>query len=65
VVLAVPVAPPEAVRALAADADAIIALLQPADLKAVGLWYHDFSPVDDETVRQILIGAAPGTPATG
>jgi putative phosphoribosyl transferase len=57
VVVAVPVAAPDAVRRLAAEADEVICLDQPAYLAAVGQSYEDFSQVTDAEVRDFL--AAP------
>jgi putative phosphoribosyl transferase len=57
VVVAVPVASAEAVRMLAALADEVICLEQPAFFMAVGQWYADFTQVSDEEVRELL--AAP------
>lgn len=55
VVVAVPVAPSESVRTLRAEADAVIALLEPAVFAgAVGAYYQAFEPVADETVMALL-----------
>ena len=54
VVLAVPVAAPESVRALAADADEVICVQEPKRLRSVGEWYDDFTQVDDQTVVELL-----------
>jgi putative phosphoribosyl transferase len=54
VVLAVPVAAPESVRALSDDADEIVCVHQPAWLRSVGQWYDDFRQVDDQTVVDLL-----------
>ncbi len=54
VVLAVPVAAPESVKALADDADEIICVEQPVWLRSVGEWYDDFTQVDDQTVVELL-----------
>jgi putative phosphoribosyl transferase len=66
VVLAVPVAPPESVRALSAEAE-VVALHAPPDLRSVGEWYEDFGQVPDGEVVELLAAAAartggPGTP---
>ncbi len=59
VVLAVPVAPPEAVRDLSSVAE-VVALHTPRDLRAIGEWYGDFSQTpDDEVVRLLTRAAAP------
>ena len=54
VVVAAPVASPEAVRLLEELADEVVCLSVPADLRAVGLSYRDFSPVREEEVRRLL-----------
>ena len=54
VVLAVPVAAPESVAALAADADDIVCVQTPSWLRSVGQWYDDFTQVDDQTVVDLL-----------
>ena len=53
-VLAVPVAAPDALRDLTAYADATIALETPDNFGAVGAFYEDFTQVDDEQVRTLL-----------
>lgn len=60
VVLAVPVAAPDSVAALSADADEIVCVEQPASLRSVGEWYEDFTQVDDRTVVDLLERAASG-----
>ena len=54
IVLAVPVAPPEEVRALETEVDRVIALLTPANLIAIGYWYDDFTQVSDDEVVRLL-----------
>ncbi|MGE5210343.1 MAG: phosphoribosyltransferase family protein, partial [Acidobacteriota bacterium] len=68
VVLAVPVAAPESVRALASDADEIVCVEQPTWLRSVGQWYDDFTQVDDrevvdlhERAHRLHPGTEPGT----
>jgi putative phosphoribosyl transferase len=53
-VVAVPVAPPDTVRDLQAEADEVLALYQPEPFGAVGCFYDDFSQTTDEEVREIL-----------
>lgn len=53
-VLAVPVASPDTIEALAPGVERIISLLAPPDLYAIGLWYEDFSQVSDEEVVRLL-----------
>jgi putative phosphoribosyl transferase len=54
VVLAVPVAPAEAVSRLAREADDVVVLAQPEPFYAVGQWYRDFPQVDDRRVVDLL-----------
>lgn len=56
VVLAVPVAPFGWVRGLRDVADELIALITPRELRAIGLWYSDFSQSSDEEVLACLKG---------
>ena len=58
-VLAVPVAPPETIEALAADVDEVICLEQPSPFYAIGLYYVDFHQVSDEEVMAALTAATP------
>ena len=53
-VLAAPVAAPDAVAALAPEADELVCLLEPGDFRAVGQFYGDFRPVADEEVVDLL-----------
>jgi len=57
-VLAVPVASPDVVAALAREVDEVVCLRQPDPLYAIGLWYEDFRQVRDEEVARILARAA-------
>jgi putative phosphoribosyl transferase len=54
VILAVPVAPPDTLSALADEADEIVCLQAPADFRAVGQFYEDFSQTSDEEVIALL-----------
>lgn len=54
IVLAVPVAPPEAVADLRQVADEVVCLAEPATFIAVGKWYEDFQQVTDEEVCRLL-----------
>ena len=54
VICAVPVAPDDALRRLAPDADETVCLLVPPVFRAVGLWYLSFEQVEDEEVLAIL-----------
>lgn len=61
VVLAVPVAPPDAAEALRQDADDVVCLSTPAEFSAVGEWYEDFSQTSDAEVVDLL-SRSPGMP---
>ncbi|MDE3152870.1 MAG: phosphoribosyltransferase, partial [Gemmatimonadota bacterium] len=63
VVVAVPVASPEACEALARRADACIAVAQPDPFYGIGLWYHDFTQTTDDEVRRLLAARAAPEPA--
>jgi putative phosphoribosyl transferase len=56
-VVAVPVASPEACAAVDEMADRVVCLTAPAQFRAVGTWYENFSQVSDATVREILADA--------
>ncbi len=58
VLLAVPVGAPASVKLLAREADAVVCLLEPQPLWAIGLWYEDFAQVSDEEVRELLAHSA-------
>ncbi len=53
-VVAVPVAPRQAVRQLATEVDQVVCLASPEPFLAVGQWYQDFRQVGDDVVRQAL-----------
>ena len=54
VVLAVPVATPDAVAHLRTSADEVIVVDAPPELGAIGAWYADFSEVTDDQVLALL-----------
>jgi putative phosphoribosyl transferase len=58
VILAVPVAPAEAVRRLAAEADEVRVLATPEQFYAVGQWYADFPQISDDEVIALLSHSA-------
>lgn len=60
VILAVPVAPPDVIAALAAEVDEVVCLAMPEPFVAVGCHYADFTQVGDDEVRAALASA--GTP---
>lgn len=57
VVVAVPVASPEARDRIAAVADEVVCLAAPMYFSAVGQWYRDFAQTSDEEVRDLLARA--------
>jgi predicted phosphoribosyltransferase len=59
VIVAVPVAPSEAVLAVRPWCDEVLCLLCPETLFAVGQFYEDFSPVEDDQVKALLRGPSP------
>jgi putative phosphoribosyl transferase len=54
IILAVPVAPPDSLRALAPLEDEIVCPAAPPDFSAVGQWYDDFTQVSNKEVRELL-----------
>ena len=56
-VLAVPVAAPEAVEALRRDVDELVCLAAPEGFRAVGFHYDDFHQLDDDEVVAALASA--------
>lgn len=57
VVLAVPVAPPEAAQFMLPDADEVVLVEAPRRLTSVGQWYADFTQTNDEEVTGLLAAA--------
>ena len=53
-VVAVPVAPPQAVERRAYEVDEIVCVATPEDFQAVGRFYDDFSQTSDEEVIALL-----------
>ena len=58
VVLAVPVAPPQSLERLRAEADEVVVLETPQPFLAVGEWYRDFDQTTDEQVMSALARSA-------
>ncbi len=56
-VLAVPVAPSDILKALQDECDAIVCLASPEPFYAVGAWYTDFTQTDDDEVKMLLAKA--------
>ncbi len=61
-VLAVPVAPPETIESLRADADVAICLEKPAFFFAIGEFYEDFDQTTDKEVVELLDAAYRANP---
>jgi len=61
-VLAVPVAPPNRIPALRAEADEVVCLVQPTPFYAVGQFYERFDQTSDEEVRSLLDRLGPPAP---
>jgi len=57
VVVAVPVAPPDIVESLRAEADAVVCLATPEPFFGVGRWYRRFEQTSDEEVVSVLARA--------
>jgi len=53
-ICAVPVGPSDTVSALRAEADWVVCPYQPSDFHAVGIWYEDFSQLNDVQVIGML-----------
>src|SRR3989344_5360351 len=53
-ILAVPCAAPSVINGLKKDYDEVICLEVSSEFMAVGQFYRDFSPVEDEEVKKIL-----------
>jgi putative phosphoribosyl transferase len=65
VVLAAPVAPPDVVARVGADADAVVVCSTPEPFYGVGQFYADFSQVSDDEVVDLLATAARAQRAAG
>ena len=58
IVVAVPVCPPETLHEIKRVADETVILFAPDWFRGVGQFYEDFAQLDDESVRDLLAGAA-------
>ena len=56
VVVALGVAPPDAVEALRREADEVVVCVEPEPFFAVGEWYQHFEQVSDREVQELLLG---------
>lgn len=57
IVVAVPTSSRETCAELRQEADTVVCLTTPAPFYAVGAWYADFSPTEDDEVRDLLAQA--------
>ncbi len=57
-ILATPVLAWQTKETLSAYCDEIVAVLEPRDLSAIGLYYEDFHQVADDEVREALAASA-------
>jgi putative phosphoribosyl transferase len=60
VIVAVPVATPNALAVVQRAADACVCLMTPEPFYRIGVWYDDFVPVSDASVLVLLDSAARG-----
>jgi putative phosphoribosyl transferase len=63
IVVAVPVAPADAIRRLDGVPDDFVCVLTASDFRAVGQFYRDFDQTTDAQVRQLLLDHAGKVPA--
>ena len=54
------VSSPETCAEIRAEVDEIVCAITPADFRAVGQFYEDFSQATEEEVRELLASAAGG-----
>jgi putative phosphoribosyl transferase len=54
VVVAVPTAPPQTIRALEDEVDELVCLMTPEPFIAIGRWYEDFAQLTDQDVQSLL-----------
>jgi putative phosphoribosyl transferase len=64
-VLSVPVAPTETIAALRGEADEVVCLEDYDSFGAISLYYHDFTQVGDDEVRDLIARANESAPAGG
>ncbi|ODN68946.1 phosphoribosyltransferase [Methylobrevis pamukkalensis] len=58
VILALPIASPDAVSDLSREADRVVCLSQPPDFRALGFHYREFHQLDDAEVLELLAKAS-------
>lgn len=57
IILAVPVAPADAIEKFRALADEVVTVMTPSDFLAVGMWYRDFTQTSTREVVELLRAA--------
>jgi len=57
IVVAVPTAARQTCEEMRREADEVICATMPEPFHAVGSWYHDFDPIGDEEVHELLARA--------
>jgi putative phosphoribosyl transferase len=57
IIVAIPVAEPEVCEQFQTLVDAVVCLMMPKPMYAIGLWYQDFSQTSDAQVRELLARA--------
>ena len=62
-ITAIPVAAPDRLAEVRRWCDEVVCLLTPNDFRAVGHYYDDFSPVEDEDVTRLLRQSLPAASA--
>lgn len=65
IIVATPVAPPDVVADMTAQADEVVCLSSPDDFVAVGRHYDQFPQLEDDEVRRILDAASRPAPPDG
>ena len=65
IILAVPVAPPQTVRALSGVADEVVALETPRAFLAIGQFYDDFAQTSEQDVTRLLNTPEPAPSMVG
>ncbi len=63
IVLAVPVGLPSTLERFEKEVDEIVCLATPEPFRAIGFWYDEFEPVDDDDVIDLLQRASSRAPA--
>jgi putative phosphoribosyl transferase len=57
IIIAAPVGAPDSCASLLKEADEVVTLFQPDNFCAVGNWYSDFDPTEDDEVARLLATA--------